>query len=389
MSRVFLKSYFFLTLLTSLYVLSIGFLFSKFYPFEYIKHPLFFSELLGKPVTIPTVVIYIIGLLNIFLVWYLSKFIFKGQLNQVFVIIFSTSPWYLYTVLSGSVYIYLMFLILVSSLGIIFLMKKREKGMLLFLVGLTLGIYSSIFFLIILPVHLILLKTLHILPSNKIKHLFFMFLILCLPLGFFSFNNIVGFKNVANYETNLFKNSTIITSVNQLQGESKKYGFSYLSKISENRYLYISKYLLLKFIKNTSPQSFFTADLKLLNFSFSPPIFFSFLIPYTIGLFYVITINKLRRYLIISSIFILPSYLSKDIVNLSRLILFLPAIVFIVTFGISKMTESKNRLLKVLLIFTIFLSFFQFVVTVFDIGLREYPRLIRYTDGKADFGKDE
>jgi hypothetical protein len=72
-----------------------------------------------------------------------------------------------------------------------------------------------------------------------------------------------------------------------------------------------------------------------------------------------------------------PSVLAKQPVDLNRLVIFMPIIVFIISYGIVKLIEQKNKKMVYIVIFSV-LVFLQVLITVSDIKLREKDRFIQY-----------
>lgn len=205
--------------------------------------------------------------------------------------------------------------------------------------------------------------------------------IFCMPLLFSMINNPIGVKNIYLNQVNIFSDPGHINAINSFQGESRKAGFSFLAKVSENKYVYYSKFIIRKFLRQFSISNFFTPQEKMLGFSFSSPIFFGFLMPFLFGLFISFKSSTLRKYLAVSLILLLPSFLSKNLVNLNRLVLFEPVIIFIICFGLDELIRNKKRLLIILMIVLLMV---QMIITIQDISFREYPRYERFSGTKFE-----
>lgn len=377
MSRIFIKEYRLFLLFLSLSVLFAALVFKAIYPLHFSKQPLFFSDLLGFSFGLPIWVIYLFGILDVFIVWLLGKILFNRIYAYSFMLFFSLSPWFIYSVVSGSFYIYLLGLLLIIFLGIYLIMSNKQKiGGLIFIISSMLMLYSSFIFLIsylLIVGGLILLK---IVPFNKIKFCLVTVFIICLPLFIMIFKNTIGIKNILNNQINFLSDSGIQSNINMFQGESKKEGFGYLSKLGENKYVYVLRYMILKFTKNLTPSTFFTPGEKLLGFSFTPPIYLGLIIPFMYGLYLILSFKATRRYLFLSLALIFPSFFSAKLIDLNRLILFEPVIILTVIYGLREL--NKKQPTRIILYSCLILVLIQFLVSISDISLREYPRFERY-----------
>lgn len=379
MSRIFIKEYSLFLLIFSLSVIFAAFIFNVIYPLHFSKQPLFFSDLLGFSFGLPVWAIYLFGILDIVVVWLLARILFKKVYAYLFMFSFSLSPWFIYSTVSGSLYIYLLFLLLIIFLGIYLIISGKQKtGGVIFIISSIFLLYSSLIFILSYLLFVFGLILLKIIPLKKIKLNLIIILLICLPLFLMMFKNITGVKNILNNQINFLSDSGIKSNINMFQGESKKEGFGYLSKISENKYFYIFRFMILKFTKNLAPSTFFTPEEKLLGFSFAPPIYLGLIIPFMYG-FYLILFSKItRRYLFLSLILIIPSFVSEKIVDLNRLLLFEPVIIFISIYGVREFYSTKKQISKIFLCLSLGLILFQFLVMTSDLNYREYPRFERF-----------
>jgi hypothetical protein len=86
-----------------------------------------------------------------------------------------------------------------------------------------------------------------------------------------------------------------------------------------------------------------------------------------------------------STLFVVPSVLAKNIISLDRLVLFLPVVIFIIVWGLIHMFELKKRkLIKCLLALSFVLVIFQLLVTMSDIKTREKLRFESYYGNKYE-----
>lgn len=379
--KLFVNDFFKLLLSLAIISIFLAWVVRIIYPIHFTPQNLFFSELIGQPISIPYYLIYLFGFLNLLVIWFISKIVFKNNKSFLAVLIFGLSPWFAYSIAAGSFFIYLLNLILLNMLSILIIRIGRNRyGHLLFIVSTTLIFYSHF---LISAVYLIIFATLFLIDRkffNKIRYFFILLVILCIPLIILMFNNQIGLKNIFRNQINFLSDPGLINAVNIYRGESQKANLGYVSKIVENKYTYFAGYTILKFLKNLSLSTFFTSEEKLLNFSSSPPFYFGFIFPFLYGVFSILNTPALRKYLILSVCLTLPSVVYQREVNLNRLILFAPVITFIICYGFYKFNYSskKHRLVVYL---SSLLVFIQFLVVTFDIYLREYERYQRIWGG--------
>lgn len=362
----------------------LAFLIRSIYPIHLSgTQPLIF-DLLQVNVRIPFFGVYIANLLNHLLIWLIGRRLFSPKQSLLPVLIFACSPWSIYLTVAQSFNIILLCFILMQILGIIYIrIKKISLGIVVSTVGIILTLYSS---LLLLSIYLIILNLVmfSLINLRRIKLLLLIVLILCLPLVYSSIKNIIGVKNIYLNQVNIYSDPGLLAFVNKLQGESRKAHLGVISRIAENKYAYIGEYTILKIFKNLAPATYFTAQEKLLGFSFSPPILVGFMIPFLYGLFSIISSMKLRNYFLLSTILIAPSILSKSLVNLNRLLLFEPVIAVISSYGLINLNQNKSK--RFFLYLTIFLVVLQLLVTVFDINQRDFFRYERYFGSGFEIG---
>lgn len=269
------------------------------------------------------------GIGNIILLWFLGKKLFSRDISLYLVFLYSVSPWTAYMEISGTIYIFILFCILGLFLGGLFLKSKLGK-----------------------------------------------ILLFCLAAGIvllFTYNKI-----------SLFSDPGLINSVNQFRGETSQSKIAYIGKITENRYTYLSEHVLFNILNQFTPSVYFTPQFKLLNFSFSPPIFLGFIVPFLFGLpvFFKMILD---RKLVALSVFYLtiPSILSKQSPDLTKLIIVAPVLFLIISLGIKTLVlKRQKKVFNYLLLICISLVTVQFFVTIQDILLREPARLQMLTGAK-------
>lgn len=344
-----------------------------------LSEPTFITDLLGNGKPLPHQIIILSNFGNIILIWYLGKKILNSQFGLLSALLYAISPWTIYLAISNSIYTFLLFYFLIIFIGMNLMYEGRNiTGQLLLIVGTNTLLYSHLLMLFVVPILLIGIIIIKNLSLNKLKVFLVTTLIICLPLPFLMVGNSIGVNNILNNQSKVFSDVGLLNTVVSFQGESKKAGYSFISRATENKYIYLLKYAIFKSIKQIMPSAYFTSQERLLNFSFSPPIYAGFLIPFFYGLALVMRSPILRKYLLLSLILIIPSFLSKTFVDLNRLILFSPTVIFLISYGLIKIAHKEKVIATTILYLIIGLVLLQFIVTLFDINLREYPRYERF-----------
>lgn len=373
---------FFIFIIILIHQLLIVFIHNVLYPIHYASKNFFFLELIGSELDITYETLFILDAVNLILLWLISKLIFKNNFSTIPPLIYAIIPWSSYLVAAGSFYIYLLFILLITVYGLLNIELNNKLGSILLIGGIIGGIYSSSLLLLILPVILCLLIIFKLISIKYLKSSLAILCLLLSPLLFSVYTNQAGFKNILRNEIKIFSDPGLINTVNSYQGAAKEEGFGILARISENRYIFSSEYILLKYIRSLTPTTFFTSWEKLLGFSYSPPIYLGFLTPFLIGLYQTIKSPIFRKAFLLATLLVIPSILSKPVVDLNRMILFAPVVIFVITYGIITLYENQknksNIIASFFLMLTLFLVTFQILVTFSDIRIREKERYYRY-----------
>lgn len=348
------------------------------HPVHYAPQSLFSPQLLGQKIPVPYELILVLDSGNLVLFTLIGKHFFK-KFALLPSLIYALIPWSSYLTAANSLYIYLLFLILCTLYGLILIESRKIQGSILIISGILLAIYSSIHLLLILPILLSLAIGLKVIRLKDLKFSLAIAMILVIPLLFVISLNRATAKNILVDEIKIFSDPGLLNMVNEFQGAAKQEGFGILAKISENKYIFQTEYLFLKYAKQIIPSSYFTSQEKLLNFSFSPPLYLGLLIPFLYGLYNCLKSRVFRKMLFLATLLVIPSLLSKQTVDLNRLVLFLPVIILLVSDGFLNLLGHRKR---ILLWITLTLVIFQFLVTLSDLQLREKTRFIKY------FGQD-
>jgi len=344
---------------------------------------------LGIHQKIPVAVIYLLGGANLFMIWIISQKFFRGWAGYLPPLIFSLSPWSAYFIYAGSNYIYLLSSLLLSFIGLLLVRSgESRQGIIFFVAGSFFIISSSFILFLIFPIFITMIVYSKFVTFKAIKSAVFAIIVLYLLIFSLGIKNPLAIKNIYSKEFTIFSNIGLINATNNFQGESNKRGFYTISKLTENKYFYFSKHLSLKLFKSIVPSTFFTAEEKILRFSFSPPIFVGFAVPFFYGIFLVFKSKILRNFLLLSLVFIIPSVVAKPLVDLDRLVLFEPVPVFVIGFGlINLIKKSHQNIPRIMLFLCILLVIVQLFVTIFDINQREYSRYTRYFGDKLEIEK--
>lgn len=222
--------------------------------------------------------------------------------------------------------------------------------------------------IILLTCLLVLYTIFQILNVGKKLRLIVIFLTIVIYLN--KFNQITIFSDVG-----------LLNAVNSFRGENNQTVFAPLGKIIENRYIYFSEHLIFNILKQFTPATYFTNQTRLLEFSFTPPIFLGFIIPFLFGLLKLAKSIPKRGVLesLTGISLFLPSILSKDSPDLSRLVLVSPFIFFIISSGLYELILNyRKKAFYFLLLLTFFMVTSQFFITITDIAIREPVRLQQF-----------
>ncbi len=349
-------------------------------PIHYIAQNFFVLELIGRRIYFPSEALYFFDLGNLILIWLIGRSFFTKNASLIPPLVYAISPWSNYLVSGESFYVYLSFLVLVMSYGL-FLIKSEKNSIGLILLGSTavIALYSSFLMIVTIPVIFLLLIVSKNYSFSILKKAILIIVISTLPLFFLIYFHQVGFKNILSNEIQIFSDPGLINMVNKYQGDARQEGFGIFAKLAENKYIFYPEFILLKFTKQFTPSTFFTSQEKLLSFSFTSPIFFGFLLPFFYGLYKILKSPFLRKILIISSVLVIPSILSKHIVDLNRLVIFSPVVILIISYGLIEIyKQRKDRRIYLFLVLTISLVVLQLIVSLSDIHLREKARFVKY-----------
>lgn len=364
-----------------------SYIFNLIYPIHYNFRNIFFSDLVNHPITISLWFGYLFGFMDMLLLYMIGKKIFHSGYAFIPALIFGISPWTAYLLAADSVYPFIVCWILLIGYGFLLLnLSKQIFGKVLIILGLVTCCYSSLYLIIVIPFFFIGAILLKIFSFNQIKPIIFTVTILLIPLGIFMVVNFEGVKNIFAQQVTIFTDPGVINSNNMFQGQAQKSGVGLFSKIAENKYEHFSRYSVLKILSNLTPSVYFTPQEKLLSFSFSPPIYLGFIIPFLYGLYQMLCSTVLRKYLVFSLILIIPSVITKQQVDLNHLFIFIPVIILVISYGLINLYQKKRQgLFRIILYFIFGMIFFQMALTVFDVSTLEYQRYLKYYNNTYSF----
>ena len=353
---------------------------------HYISKNPFFADLLQKTIAIPDQFYIPLFFINAILIFLIGKHFLEKKYNFLPPLVYLLTPWIYYENFAHSFYIFLLTLILITIYGAVRIeVGNKIIGSILFVAGFTASVYFSVPLLITLPLLFISLLLLKVQTFKNFKSATIVLLLLLIPLFFLILRNPAGFKNAFKNDVRIYSDPTLLNAINRYQGDAQETGFKNLGRISENRYLFFSEYFGLKYMNQLIPEVYFSPQYKLLGFSFEPPMFLGFIIPFIYGLYCLLKNARARKVLIISSLLAIPSVLANDLVSLNRLVLFSPVIIFIISFGLIRLYDlRRGKNPKIFLAITIILVFFQIIVTISDIKTRELQRFEKYYGQKYE-----
>lgn len=264
-----------------------------------------------------------LGLMNLILVFIMVQRVSDIKMGFIAALLYAISPWTAYLELAASPYVVLLTLLLTSF--VIYQIFHFNKKFLLLQTAFLVFIFLFIF-----------------------------------------------------YQITIFSNPGLVNAVNSFRGETNQTIFAPIGKIIENRYIYFSEHLIFNTLKQFTPATYFTNQARLLDFSFAPPIYLGFMIPFLFGLFKLIkslTKDDISKMVIVFFL-LTPSILSKNSPDLARLIIISPIIFFIIGSGLYEfILDYRKGISRFLLFLTLFIVLLQFLTTLSDIAIREPIRL--------------
>jgi hypothetical protein len=348
-----------------------------------VTSPIFIVDLIGLSFQLPSWSIISLGVFNCVLLYFVSKQYLASKAKYIPSLLYAITPWSVYVDASGSVYVLLLFLILVFILIKLYLATSIKKQIAL---GVCLLLCMSIslpsFFAGMVFLLMITLRRSEIVRENAITCVIVTTgILLALALILL---HIPAFKSIFVKEFLLFGDVGIVNTVNQFQGELREDHLGIIARVIENKYIYITNYVTFNALKNLSPVTYFTSQSKMLGFSFSPPIYIGLLIPFFYGVVSLLRKNtkSVLGYMLVL-VLIIPSVVSRPSPDLVRLILIVPVVFYCIGLGFEKLISVKDTKSKYILYGVIFLTLLQFLVVMSDIMVREGTRLHQMQESKS------
>lgn len=355
-----------------------AYILNALFPLKIGQEPLFLTELLGFKLILPSWWVWIADVFNVFAIWQIGKRILKPKTALFSALIYSLSPWIAYSVVGGSVYISLLLTLLSIFLGILFIRENRLiAGVIFISLGIIFSLVISVWSWFIVPALFISSYFITFISYKQLRFWLFFVTVIAIFFVILAFRNIEALSNVTKNQFTIFSDIGLINAVNGFQGELKETGYSKIGKLVENKYTYFSQTVTLSFLKNINPSIYFSPDAQMLKQSFTPPIFIGFFIPFIYGLRNLKVLWKRYKYSLIVLFFLAwPSILSLDSPNITKLILISPIFFYLISEGlIGELLSAKDKITKLIMITTISLIIFQFIVFIFDLQTREFQRL--------------
>lgn len=337
-------------------------------------------ELIEQSIDFPRWLIIGFGFCNLILLILIGKILWKDYTSYLPGFLYTISPWSVYLEVFGSTYIYLLMWVLLGLYGVIRFSHKKDKlGLLCIFVACIALLYSSLLTWAIALTFLILLFKLSKLFSSPLQYFVVIGFFLILPPWGVITHNFNGVRNIFTHEFTIFADPGLINTVNKFQGESRQLGFGVASRIFENKYQYSLKHGLLNILEQFAPATYFTPQEKLLGFSFNPPIFLGWIIPFFYGVYTFLKQIRRESIWLFGIALLLPSMMSQYSPDLQKLVLFSPLVFLVISRGLADLSKSTTEF-KYTLLWTlvVVLIVVQIGVSLFDTSLREQMRLKVY-----------
>jgi hypothetical protein len=358
-----------------------SYLMSRFFVFKYLpisklSESQFYLFSLVNAQTYYTPVFILYDILNTLLIGYISYRMSNLRVGFLAMLVYTLSPWSYYLTFSNSLYVILLFYLLSIFALSNYFQKDKLFNLIGFSVVLTIPFYISLTYLFLFPFLIVLLYKRKLVSISMLKKIAMIVFLLLLPLMILTIRNPIALKVGISKQFEIIKNFSFIDPINVFQGLTRNSGVGLVGRVIENKFTYFGRHFLFGTLRHFSPATYFTPQERLLGFSFSPPILIGFIIPFFFGLSGVFKKNLESFYPVIFVFFLmLPSILSFPSPDMSKLFLTFPLFVVTIAVGFYNMLEKGSIYTKLLLILSIFLISFQFLMVLSDIYLREFPRM--------------
>jgi len=335
--------------------------------FYYPKQNIFLLDLIGIDFRFPTLLYPIFAIIGSLIFYQISKNFFPHKYSLIALCVFALNPWLGYLSIAQSFYVYLLLLFFIFIFMTINLKNNHLFQGLIY----ALLIVSSFWFMLMGFFYIVFMK----IKKDKNIKLFSYFI--------FSFFTVIlvcilkqdAFANIVKNEIRLFNDPGLLNNVNLFYGYASKYNLSILAKISENRYLFYTEKVFIKALSLVNLYPYFSENGKLLNFSFTPPLFLGLMIPFLIGLYEQLKKKLSVWHFVFPALLLLPALFSGIKIDTQKLIFVLPIFAILISFGFKSIGDMKNiKVKRLLLVVTLLLLVFQVLLTSYDIGNKEFKR---------------
>jgi hypothetical protein len=364
-----LKTFSLVGLVAIWYVLCCHYVLTNLQFFPFFGNKPFALELFQTDFDIPVGIIFILSIINIFLLFILIRKFFSQKISFFTIIFFASSWWTIYLGVFNSLYPLVIFFGLLFGIGLFW--KSGIGGYFLEGIGILGLLFSSFLTMVPLIILLFLNLKFKLFPFKAAIFANILLVIIILGLAVLTIIDPGNAKHVIGQEVTIFQDVGLINAVNRFQGESNNAHIGLIGRLIENKYSYLSLKTINNFMVHFFPFTYFTSNFKILSFSQESPILIGLIIPFFFGLGEIVKQKKWPVYLILFILLILPSFLASNAPDLNRLFLVAPLIFLVVAIGFENLQIHKNFFwLAVVLIFS------QEIMILTDIYLREGPRLL-------------
>lgn len=141
----------------------------------------FVSNLISKPLIIPSWLILIFGLGNILLLWLVGKRLFDKRSAFLTSLLYAISPWTAYLDSAGAHYVFILFFLLLAFLSLLNLRVSKGWSIVL-VISTAILLYGSLLMWIVVPILLWGAIKAKFLPKNNLKILVISFLVALIPI---------------------------------------------------------------------------------------------------------------------------------------------------------------------------------------------------------------
>ncbi len=373
-----------------IFCLYLAFTIGIFSFYHYSALNFFIFDLLGMHINPPMWLYYISSLLAFLVFGHICFNLFSKKYRLLPIFIYAISPWIHYLTAANSFYIFILLFLILGMWGFTFARKGRSMlGLtLLFISSLLLGASSLLMLLTIPFIYLSVVKS-KLLKKSDVRTWGKLLILLYLGILTATMFHQVGFTNITKSQVTIFSNPGLMGEINRLQGDTKKYNSIVAARIFENKYIYLIKYSAYKMLEHFSPSNYFSIQLRLLGFSFTPPLFIGFFLPLIYGLIQISKSKIIQPILILFLALTIPSLMHQQLVDLNSLVIVAPVLILLITYGLIKLLETKHKRRNLILGVSIFMVFFQLAYTIIDMSYRDRHRfnLIIGSDIYGGLGK--